>query len=136
MKPSLTIILLCMAGAALAADEPDAQAVGAERSRLGNARIQQDMERRARAEEQRVQPEQQRIEPQQAPSVPQSTSAPTPPAANAPQPAAAIASPPAGNSGMSETLELLQKLGELKDAGYVTEDEYSKLKQRVLADQL
>jgi hypothetical protein len=37
---------------------------------------------------------------------------------------------------MSRTLEQLRSLGELKDAGYVTEDEFERIKQKILNSQL
>ena len=37
---------------------------------------------------------------------------------------------------MSRTLEQLRSLGELKDAGYVTEDEFERIKQNILDSQL
>ena len=135
MKLSLAIVMLCIAGSAWAADEQDAQSIGAERARLGNARIQQDMERRAREEENRVtaaQSESVSVQ-EAAPAVQQTSVAPTVVAAQQPPPPSAPVSP--RSSSITETLELLQKLGELKDAGYVTEDEYNKLKQKVLADE-
>ena len=135
MRISLAIIVLCMAGVAFAADEQDFESIGAERARIGNARIQQDMERRALEEERQLaaaQPEDAAVS--AAPPAVQEPRATAPQAAS-PPPAVPVPAAPA-NSNMSETLELLQKLGELKDAGYVSEDEYNKLKQKVLADAL
>ncbi len=134
MRPSLVTILLCIAGAAIAADEQDMASVGAERARLGDARIQQDMERRSREEEQRLAAaEQESVAVQEAPIVVPDTGSPPPATASPQVPAATVPVSP-DNSGMAETLELLRTLGELKDAGYVTEEEYNKLKQKVLAD--
>jgi hypothetical protein len=36
---------------------------------------------------------------------------------------------------MSKTLTQLRELGELRDAGYVTEEEYATLKQRIIGGQ-
>ena len=134
MKPSLAIIVLCLAGVAFAADEQEFESIGAERARIGNARIQQDMERRALEEEQGSAAQREAAPVSAAPPAVQESRAQAPQAAS-PPPAAAVPAAPA-NSNMPETLELLQKLGELKDAGYVSEDEYNKLKQKVLADAL
>ena len=48
----------------------------------------------------------------------------------------AAASEPAGDRGMSAVLEQLKSLGELKDAGHVTDDEFERLKQRILEENL
>ncbi|MDH3305084.1 MAG: SHOCT domain-containing protein [Gammaproteobacteria bacterium] len=37
---------------------------------------------------------------------------------------------------MSRTPEQLRSLGELKDAGYVTEDEFERIRQKILNSQL
>ncbi|MBT8066598.1 MAG: SHOCT domain-containing protein [Gammaproteobacteria bacterium] len=42
----------------------------------------------------------------------------------------------AESKDMSQTLEQLRTLGELKDDGYITEEEFQKIKQRILDSQL
>lgn len=149
MKCSLPIMLISMIAASTAVaqtqdifarveraqvfDEPDAQSMEAERQRLGNQRIQQEMERRAREEERRLEEERQRGEQSQEPAgqprdVPRGN-APAVKESTAPLPQS---SRPDGDSGMSEVLEQLRTLGELKDAGYISEQEHKELKQKVL----
>lgn len=150
MKSSLPIMLISMIAASIAAaqtqdvsgrveraqvyDEPDAQSMEAERQRLGNQRIQQEMERRAREEEKRrLEEERQRGEPLRGPAgqpldVPQGN-APAVMESAAPLPQS---SRPEGDSGMSEALDQLRTLGELKDAGYISKQEHEELKQKVL----
>jgi hypothetical protein len=44
----------------------------------------------------------------------------------------------AGATGadMARVLEQLRQLGELKDAGYVTDEEFDRIKERILAEAL
>lgn len=149
MKSSLPILLISMIAASIAVaqtqdmsgrveraqayDEPDAQSMEAERQRLGNQRIQQEMERRAREEERRLEEERERGEPLQEPAgqpleLPQGN-APAVTESTAPPPQS---SRPDGDSGMSEALEQLRTLGELRDAGYISKQEHEELKQKVL----
>lgn len=128
MRLSLAIMALCITGTALADDDPDAQAVGAERQRLGNARIQQDLVLREREEQRRLEAATER-EPR------------APEEAGTREEADASKAKPTmledtGEPDMSETLEQLRNLGELKDAGYLSEEEYTKLKQKILDDQI
>lgn len=149
MKSSLPILLISMIAASIAVaqtqdmsgrveraqayDEPDAQSMEAERQRLGNQRIQQEMERRAREEERRLEEERERGEPSQEPAGqpldPPQGNAPAVTESTAPSPQS---SRPDGDSGMSEALEQLRTLGELRDAGYISKQEHEELKQKVL----
>lgn len=43
--------------------------------------------------------------------------------------------PPVANSDLTEALAQLRKLGELKDAGYVTDEEFDRIKARILDSQ-
>jgi len=138
MKIRLAVILIgvatALAVAAQSAAEQDAESINAERARLGNQRIQQDMELRAREEEEgRLAAEQQRGQQSQEPArdvlvVPEENSPAVAEATAAlPQP-----SRPGGDSDMSKVLEQLRVVGELKDAGYITEQEHTALKQKIL----
>lgn len=46
------------------------------------------------------------------------------------------ATAPARSNDMSRMLEQLKLLGELKDDGYISEEEFQKIKQRILDDQI
>lgn len=142
MRLNPIFLLICMTSPSLVVaqtnDASDAQLMEAERQRLGNQRIQQDMEWRAREEEERrlAQERQQaarsRGSAQQENAGPQEA-APTMTESDAlkSQPAP----PGAGsNNEMSRLLEQLRILGELKDAGYITEQEHKKIKQKILDD--
>ena len=96
----------------------------AERARLGNQRIQVEAERRAqedlslqdRAPDLAKVPEAARIQPTQAR------------AANEP----AEPRRPTNDNRTQRALEQLRDLGELKDAGYLTDEEFQRIKQRIL----
>jgi len=138
MKFRLPVILIGIAAASVAAAqsaaETDAQSIDAERARLGTQRIQQDMKIRTREEEERrLEEERQRGEQSQEPTPQQFIE----PQVSSPTVKESTAAPPqsshAGNgSGMSEALEQLRTLGELKDAGYISEQEHQELKQKIL----
>jgi hypothetical protein len=138
MKFRLPVILIGLAAAFAAAvqsaDAQDAQGINAERARLGNQRIQQDMELRAREEEERRleaerQSGQQSQEPARQPLVVPEENSPAVAESTAPVPPS---SRPGGDSDVSKVLEQLRVLGELKDAGYISEREHTELKQRIL----
>jgi hemolysin activation/secretion protein len=99
--------------------------VAAERSRLANQRIQAEEERRAREEAEREQQAQ-----LQAESSPQ-------PAATSSEPATrrseeTVSESPIDRIEMSRVLEQLRELGALKDAGYLTDEEFAILKKKIL----
>ena len=140
MKSKLAIALILTIGATSAIAQTDDNAAGAarsptyeeqqassieaERQRLGNARIEQEMESRAREEERRLEEAQQEgLRAQE--EVAASTDANAPNSKSEP-------SGKHGNSNMSQILEQLQTLGELKDSGYVTDEEFRELKQEIL----
>src|SRR4051794_29458904 len=58
---------------------------------------------------------------------------PPPPQQYAPQPQYAPAPPPPAASSMDDKLAQLQQLGQLKDAGVLTEAEFEQQKARILA---
>ena len=99
-----------------------------ERERLGNQRIQVEAEMRAREEQRRIEEaEQARLRAEQA-------------AARSAMAAAQNAKPDAtettGSDDMYRTLEQLRLLGELKDDGYITDEEFRKIKQKILDSRL
>lgn len=109
-------------------DEQRAGSLESERARLGNQRIQTELEIRAREEQRRLEEaeqEKRRAQDEAAKSdeaiAPSSESVPT----------------EAGDSiDMSRTLKQLRSLGELKDDGYITEDEFRRIKQKILDSRL
>jgi hypothetical protein len=94
----------------------------AERAKLGNARIQAEAERQARAERERL--EKEAALRQEADSVADGAQS-----ATVTTPASDV---PANRADMYRVLEQLRELGELKDAGYLTEDEFRELKQAII----
>ncbi|HEY5882410.1 MAG TPA: SHOCT domain-containing protein [Nakamurella sp.] len=76
--------------------------------------------------------EQQADEEQQAQSAQQPQYAPPPQPQYAPPPQPQYAPPPVASS-TDDVLEQLQKLGELKKAGVLTEDEFQTQKAKILA---
>ena len=137
MKATLLLMLAFLIGPALAlAQTGDA---AAERAQLANQRIQAEIERREREEQalaeaaareaavrakEAAQAEQQRA-PQADPL------APAPPPDRSPVPPAA-----SRTVDMAEALEQLRTLGELRDAGYVTDEEFARIKAKILDKQL
>lgn len=118
---ALTLLLAVAAGPALG-QSPDP---AAERARLGNERI--EAERRAREE---IEQQNQAPEPAAQPAV---AAAPT----QSPQPLGEA--PPAGPRHLptdadrtARGLEQLRELGKLKDAGYLTDPEFQRIKQQIL----
>jgi len=109
-------------------DEPKTRSVESERERLAQQRIQTEAEIRAREEQRRLEEaEQERLRAQEeairskVAVAPGSESRPT---------------ETSGNNDISRTLEQLRSLGELKDDGYITEEEFRKIKQKILDSQI
>ena len=112
--------------------------VAAERARLANQRIQIEEERRAREEEERLEQAQTQTEPENlrgstmetasASDQPQETS--SAPVSRGTQASASGA--PVDRIEMSRVLEQLRELGALREAGYVTEEEFEQLKKKIL----
>jgi uncharacterized membrane protein len=90
--------------------------VAAERARLANDRILAEEERRAR--EAAEQAEREQVEQAQT--------------GNRAAPAEVHSSPPVDRIEMSRALEQLRELGALKDAGYLTDEEFQLLKKKIL----
>lgn len=112
--------------------------MAAERARIADQRIQAEAERRAREEEQRQEEAEARAAEGRAaaaalrqPEVPDRPRETLPPVAvtGGVPPAA-----PAAGADLSDSLEQIRTLGELRDAGYVTEDEFERIKARILGD--
>jgi len=111
----------------------------AERARLANERIQLEAQRRAEEERSR----QERAASESAAPAPRADS-PAGPAAQEPRPSAAPAPQPppapppatprtaADDERISRALEQLRELGELRDSGYVTDEEFERIKARIL----
>ncbi|MGB5332226.1 MAG: SHOCT domain-containing protein [Woeseiaceae bacterium] len=109
-------------------EEQKARTLESERARLGNQRIQTEAEIRAREEQRRLdEAEQERRRAQDE-------------ATRNDQPVAASSGPApkdaGGSDDMSRTLQQLRSLGELKDDGYITEDEFRRIKQKILDSRL
>jgi len=127
MKIHTAIFVICIALPTLSLAQSDADATGADRQRLGDERIRQEIELRAREEQRRLEEaEQQRLRAQEEARANQEALAPDP------QPAPSRSG---SDSDVSLMLEQLRTLGELKDSGYVTGEEFRKIKQRILDDQ-
>jgi hypothetical protein len=90
--------------------------VAAERARLANDRIRAEEEERIRAEAEQV--EQDPVEQEQVEKAAVRPESRTPPAVD--------------RIEMSRALEQLRELGALKDAGYLTDEEFELLKKKIL----
>lgn len=111
--------LLAIAPGLAFAQAPDA---AAERARLANERIQAEAERRAR-EEQELQ------------SRAAASAAPAQSAQGVPAPSQAPAGPARPSTDADRTergLEQLRELARMKDAGYLTDAEFQRVKQKIL----
>lgn len=117
---------LCMSFVALlvfAAPVPAlADEVADERARLANQRIQVEEERRAREDAERL----------RKAAAEQSTAAGDTSDAAAPVDRDVASEVSAERMEMSRALEQLRELGALRDAGYVTEQEFEQLKKKIL----
>lgn len=135
----LSIILLAPL-VAVALTPAIADDVAAERARLANQRIQIEEERRAREEEKRLVQAQAQAQTETedrretnvevAPASEQPGDTSSPPAARSTQ--TGVSGAPADRVEMSRALEQLRELGALRDAGYVTEEEFEQLKKKIL----
>ena len=134
MKFILRTLMIYVAGLSIAlaqttgiADQAE-NAAASERERLGNQRIQIEAEMRAREEQRRLEEaEQARVRAEQAAARSEMAAA-----QNAKPDAAEVA----GSNDMYRTLEQLRLLGELKDDGYITEEEFGRIKQKILDSRL
>lgn len=146
VRQAAALIGLLALGPGLAVGQsPDA---AAERARLANQRIQAEAERRAREElESQNQTSALARQPAPASALPGSSPATDEPVepvrTGQPAPAAEAvhaSSPPRPGPAVedertSRALEQLRDLGELKDAGYLTEEEFRRIKTRIIESQ-
>ncbi len=118
-----SLLLVALAPQATLADE-----VAAERARLATQRIQMEEERRAREEaERRALEEAERLAREEA----ERRSQVARERADAVNEGDA-SEEPADRIEMSRALEQLRELGALRDAGYVTEEEFERLKTKII----
>lgn len=114
--------LLAVAPGLILAQSQDA---AAERARLGNERIQAEAERRAQEELE--------LRNRASDAAPKAQAARTGPAQAPTEDRPARPPRPAVDADRTErALEQLGALGKLKDAGYLTDDEFQRIKQRIL----
>ncbi|KPJ79349.1 MAG: hypothetical protein AMJ58_12320 [Gammaproteobacteria bacterium SG8_30] len=146
-RPAALLCLLGLGPGLAAGQTPDA---ASERARLGNQRTQAEAERRMREERevQRAAPDvlgESTGETSRQPGTPTSsgvvdpTGSYSPPRSGPSSMAAGSVAPPrppATDDELTErALKQLRDLGELKDAGYVTDEEFQRIKQRILERQ-
>ena len=135
MKFIIRTLMIYVAGLSIALAQTTDIADGAEsatvseRERLGNQRIQIEAEMRAREEQRRLEEaEQARLRAVEAAKRSEIAAI---------APGSMPGATAAGSSvDMSRTLEQLRMLGELKDDGYITEEEFRKIKQKILDSRL
>ena len=144
MKPSLKTLMICMAAISTAQaqttdtadgtersqtyEDMTAQSLESERERLGNQRIRTETEIRARAEQRRL--EEAELARQRAQDESLNSEKAIAPRSG-PKPTEA-----GSKADMSRTLEQLRSLGELKDDGYITDEEFQKIKKKILDSQI
>jgi uncharacterized protein with von Willebrand factor type A (vWA) domain len=117
----VSLALAAVAPSAALADE-----IAAERARLANDRIRAEEEQRVRDEANRA--EQAQVEKQQAEQAQVEQAQ-----VEKPVVAAESRTPPtADRIEMTRALEQLRELGALKDAGYLTDEEFRLLKDKIL----
>jgi len=122
LRAAALICLLAVAPALAFGQSPDP---AAERARLANDRIQAEAESRARQD---LEQQSRAPEPARQPAA-----GPTPP--RQPQGEVTPAEPRRSATDADRTargLEQLRELGALKDAGYLTDAEFQRVKQRIL----
>ena len=108
-----------------------------ERARLANERIRLEAEQRAREEQEREQQAEtstgrSQVAVEQSESIVNDEELPISSGGSGAEDAIASTSSAAD---MTQILEQLRTLGELRDAGYVTEEEFNRIKQRILNSQ-
>jgi hypothetical protein len=134
MKVTLALMLVLLVGPGIALAQTDDAA--AERARLANQRIHAEMERRQREEKQRIEEVARRASMQAEAAVPSEMQ----PAGQEEQPGSVdsvvipktASARPVATTDISKALEQLRVLGELRDAGYVTDEEFARIKRKIL----
>ena len=133
------IVLLGAAGSPPAWSQSDDMA--AERARLANQRIQLEAERIAREEEERAAQAERELALAETQTAEQPAASErderheqqSEPSRSAPVVMApAQAGKQADRIGVSRSLEQIRMLGELRDSGYITEDEFDRIKRKIL----
>ncbi|MBT8092411.1 MAG: SHOCT domain-containing protein [Gammaproteobacteria bacterium] len=137
MKISASILLACLLWPPLAvAQSSDA---AEERARIANQRIQAEASRRAEEEERRRQAEAQ-LAAERAAAEARAEQLPVQPVVREDPPVTTTRQepprPPADSPAeTSRALQQLRTLGELRDAGYVTDEEFARIKKKILDSQ-
>lgn len=109
-------------------DEKTVQSLESERQKLGNQRIRTETELRARAEQRRLEEAELARRRAQEDAL-NSEEAIAPRSEFTPSEAGS-------KTDLSRTLEQLRSLGELKDDGYITDEEFQKIKKKILDSQI
>ncbi|MBT8086601.1 MAG: SHOCT domain-containing protein [Gammaproteobacteria bacterium] len=137
MKISASTMLICLLWPPLVVAQ--ASDAAAERARIADQRIQAEVNRRAEEEERRRQAEAQ-LAAERAAAEARSEKLKAQQVVREDPPVTTIRQepprPPAGSTAdTSRALQQLRTLGELRDAGYVTEEEFARIKNRILESQ-
>jgi len=144
MIARVPVTLACIALLAPGSIYAQAGDMAAERARIANQRIQAESERRAEEEEERLRQAETPAGAAVETTAETRAVQPSPPSASEPRPAASTAPvsevrparSTAPGADMERVLEQLRELGGLKDAGYVTDEEFERIKQRILEQSL
>ncbi len=135
----LASLILLQPASALAQQDNSA---AAQRAQIANQRIQAEAQRQAEEEAKRAEAEARQAaallaaRARQAQAQQLANPAAETPALPTGQPQTPPASEEPPAAPMGETLEQIRTLGELRDAGYVTEEEFQRIKSRILDDRL
>lgn len=128
----IACLLICLAVPSFAL----AQDIAAERARLANQRIQAEEQRRSQEEEAQQQVPSQLRANQAGPDATAASPPPQDDSSGTERTAGATEnetdSAPIDRIDMSRALEQLRELGALKDSGYLTDEEFRLLKQKIL----
>ncbi len=122
----LALFFIALSAPALADDIAD------QRARLANQRIQLEEERRARAEAEAERLREAASEPVNEPAIERATVNENANPASTPDSQELVNDVSAERMEMSRALEQLRELGALRDAGYVTDQEFEQLKKKIL----
>lgn len=112
-----------------------------ERARIANQRIQAEAQRLAEEQRRAAEAEARRIAEEEAAKAREAQSrtvvaAPTPAAPSRPPADRPLLPTPEEQARMDKALEQIRSLGELRDAGYVTDEEFEQIKRRIIDDRL
>ena len=114
----------------------------AERANIANQRIQAEAERQAQLQRQaaeaeaRLQAEAEAMRAREAQSRAAAVTAASPPSPAQPPSDRPYVPSPDEQARMEKALQQIRSLGELRDAGYVTDEEFEQIKRRILDDRL